>query len=178
MFDPQKIIAVFDICPSPAVIWPHAGYNIISVTYYSIFVVWNQLKCFFPPEKLSFAVLFHAAVRRIFSAARIVSFSCLRSIFLRSSCIFFSFFEASSAFFTIIACRFCAFIQLYLTLRTEFSLHSIQNIRFFVRHFLFLRFRSCAGQKEMQQSPAGSAPVRGLQFIRRFPGPAARSCCP
>ena len=61
MFDPQKIIAVFDICPPPAVIWPRAGYNIISVTYYSIFVVWNQLKCFFPPEKLSFPVHFPTA---------------------------------------------------------------------------------------------------------------------
>ena len=121
-----------------------------------------------------------------FSMPQSAAFSPQRASFLFMPAFYFSteqrhflfFFEASSAFFTIIACRFCAFIQLYLTLRTEFSLHSIQNIRFFVRHFLFLRFRSCAGQKEMQQSPAGSAPVRGLQFIRRFPGPAARSCCP
>ena len=122
-----------------------------------------------------------------FSMPQSAAFSPQRASFLFHACVLFFYGTAAFSFLFLKHRRhfsqlslavFCAFIQLYLTLRTEFSLNSIQNIRFFVRHFLFLRFRSCAGQKEMQQSPAGSAPVRGLQFIRRFPGPAARSCCP
>ena len=58
MFDPQKIIAGFDIRPPRTAIWPRDEYYEISVSYYSIFTIQNQLKCFFPPEKLSFPVHF------------------------------------------------------------------------------------------------------------------------
>ena len=80
MFDPQKIIAVFDICPSPAVIWPRAGYNIISVTYYSIFVVRNQLKWFFSTWKIVFSCTFPDSAR---SASRTAPFSRARSDFVQ-----------------------------------------------------------------------------------------------
>lgn len=146
MFDPQKIIAVFDICPSPAVIWPRVGYNIISVTYYSIFVVWNQLKCFFPPEKLSFPVHFptapgpHPAPRLFPRAFR----------FRPKTAIFPCLFEQKSAFFTVFTACFCAFIQSSSPVRTEFPLYSVQNSRKSACHFYLCttlkpRIFPCAG---------------------------------
>lgn len=147
MFDPQKIIAVFDICPPPAVIWPRAGYNIISVTYYSIFVVWNQLKCFFPPEKLSFPVHFPTApgphpAPYLFPARVPIS--------SKNGDLSVSFLK--SAFCTVFTACFCAFIQPSSPVRTEFPLHSVQNktaenppVIFYLCAALKPRIFPCAG---------------------------------
>lgn len=132
MFDPQKIIAVFDICPSPTVIWPRAGYNIISVTYYSIFVVWNQLKMiFFHLKNRLFPCI--SRQRPVRLPRRIFFLRAFR--FRPKTSIFPCLFEQKSAFFTVFTACFCAFIQSSSPVRTEFPLYSVQNSRKSACHF-------------------------------------------
>ena len=75
-----------------------------------------------------------------FSMPQSAAFSPQRASFLFHACVLFFYGAAAFSFLFLKHRRhfsqlslavFCAFIQLYLTLRTEFSLHSIQNIRFF-----------------------------------------------
>ena len=111
-------------------------------------------------------------------AVRTTPFPRTRSDFVRNRVLSAPFFWRMSAFCTVFVHQFCVFIQSTPPVRTEFPLHSVQNIRKSTRHFLFvhrpkaLYFLTHGGSKKAPLGLKGSwrvAPegIRMLQISKR-----------
>ena len=81
--------------------------------------------------------------------------------------IFPCLFEQKSAFFTVFAACFCAFIQSSSPVRTEFPLYSVQNSRKSARHFLFVH-RPKALHFSMRRRSKKGSPLRAKRSLRRI----------